>query len=184
MPTRPLIVGVDDGPFRRRRGSPCIVAAVAHERLRPFSVGFSRAAVDGRDATRAAIEAVRDALGPEQPELVVVDSVTACGFNYVDGRVLAEELGAAVLHVYLYPLDLAAIEAALAKAGLLDDRLEVIEAHWRAARLAECRLGRFWYTAWGPAPDPCSLQRYSRVPLPLQNAHRVARLAARLLLRV
>ena len=181
MPTSPpRIVGVDDGPFRRVRGSRCVIAVVLHEGLRPVSVDFAYAEVDGRDATRAAIEAVRGM----HPDLVVVDSVTACGFNYIDGRVLAEETGAPVLHVYLYPLDMSAVERALAKAGLLDDRLEVVRVHWGAARRAECRLGGFWYTAWGDAPDPCALQRYSRIPLPLQNAHRLARLAARLLLRV
>lgn len=171
-----MIAGVDDGPFAKERGSPCPITIVYHDdALRPVGVDVVVAEVDGRDATAKLAGVLGDA------ELVVLDSVTFCGFNFVDGRVLHRETGATVVHVFLYPLDLQAIRAALEKAGLLDERFEVIAAAWRAARRAECRLGGFWYTVWGGVVDVCRLQVYSRVPLPLQNAHRLARLYSRIL---
>ena len=171
-----MIVGVDDGPFEKKRGAPCPLSLVYHDaELRPVKTDALIASVDGRDATLLLSKALRGA------ELVVLDSVTFCGFNFVDGRRLHEETGATVMHVFLYPLDLRAIRAALEKAGLLDDRFEVIAGAWRAARRAECRLGGFWYTVYGGYVDSCRLQVYSRVPLPVQNAHRLARLYSRIL---
>ena len=171
-----MIVGVDDGPFARRRGSPCPIALVYHDGgLRPTRLDVVVAEVDGGGVAGVLADRVRGA------SLVVVDSVTICGFNYVDGLALHRETGATVVHVFLYPLDLGAIRRALEKAGLLDERFEVVKRAWLAAKRAECRLGGFWYTVWGGGFNPCRLQVYSRVPLPLQNAHRLGRLASSML---
>ena len=171
-----MIAGVDDGPFRRGRGSPCPITIVYHDdELRPVRVDAVVANVDGRDATSMLSRRVRDA------DVIVLDSVTFCGFNFVDGRLLHEETSATVIHVFLYPLDLDAIRRALERIGLLDERFEVIAGVWGRARRAECRLGGFWYTLWGGDFDVCRLQVYSRIPLPLQNAHRLARLYSRAL---
>ncbi len=161
---------MDDGPFRRgwRR---TLLVGVAHEDYRPVQVAAEPVLVDGLDATEAAVR-IAERLGGE---LVVVDSVTCCGFNVIDGELLAERLGVGVIHVFLYPLDLDAIRRALLKAGLGLKRLDVVEKHWVRARRAECRFGGFWFTTWRVGGfDPCSLQVYSRVPHPLQNAHRTA----------
>ncbi len=164
------IIGLDDGPFRRNWRRTLLVG-VAHEDERPVGVAAEPALVDGLDATDAAARIIERLGGG----LVVIDSVTCCGFNVIDGEVLAERLGVGVVHVFLYPLDLDAVRRALSKAGLGLERLGVVEKHWVRARRAECRLGGFWFTAWRVEGfNPCSLQVYSRVPHPLQNAHRVA----------
>ncbi len=167
------ILGIDDGPFRKEWVST-LLAGVLHDNYKPLRAVFAPVKVDGDDATEAAVSLARKT----NPELIVVDSVTCCGFNYIDGERVYNETGIPVIHVYLYPLDLASIRSALEKAGLPLDRLYVIRKHWLAASRVECRLGGFWYNSWGSTPiDPCTLQRYSRIPLHLQNAHRVARAA-------
>ncbi|AEM37874.1 protein of unknown function DUF99 [Pyrolobus fumarii 1A] len=175
------ILGVDDGPFRRGDGHTVLVG-VLHTNFIPSGVAARIVSVDGKEATEKLVEMVREV----GPDLVVVDSVTCCGFNFIDGHRVYLSTGIPVLHVYLYPLDMDAVRRALEKIRLLDERFEVIQLHWSRAVRVECRYGPLWVTAWGLhnlEALACSLQVYSRVPLVIQNAHRVARLIVRWLRR-
>ncbi len=169
----PHLLAVDDAPFKKSDDRTLLVGVVHDEDLTPWRVVARPASVDGSEATRLALELVR----LTEPRLVLVDSVTCCGFNFIDGEAVWRETRVPVVHVFLYPLDMAAVRRALEKAGLLDERLEVIERHWSRSVRIDCRLGGFWVTVWGGVEpgSVCRLQLYSRVPTPLQNAHRLAR---------
>ncbi len=169
----PYLLAVDDGPFRRGERLTVLVGVLHDTSLVPWRIASRLASIDGSDATSLVI----DIVGELGSRLVLVDSVTCCGFNFIDGERVWRETGSSVVHVYLYPLDINAIRRALEKAGLFDERFEVVKRHWSRSVRIDCRYGGFWATIWGDVEPGslCALQLYSRVPTPLQNAHKLAR---------
>lgn len=174
LPPRPRqlhVLGVDDGPFRRRRGArvPLIVTACAGARLEGVLSTHTRK--DGWGATDALLELLGGSRFLAQAHLVLLDGLAVGGLNLIDLPRLASGLDRPCLAVMRRLPRLAAMRAAIRKLPRAPRRLALLEA---AGPIHQ--VGGFVFQVAGLGPDRAAdaLARSTprgKVPEPLRLAH-------------
>ena len=175
-PSRPHLLGVDDGPFEKRQRDPVPIVAVMMEGADLVeTVAVTSLAVDGADVTRQLADWVGDLRSFASVQGVVLGGITIAGLGVIDVRELAERLVRPVLVVTRRePADAKLVDAL--KAAGLEERIAIVERSPRAVRVG---VGLFLAHA-GIASDAAeelirSAIRKAQLPEPLRVAHLIGR---------
>ena len=103
------VIGVDDAPFGRERGSPVYVSAVVCALTRMEGMCWGEATRDGRDATDVIGDLIASSKFLEQTHLVLLDGVAIGGWNVIDLEALHERLDRPCVAVMRRPPDMDAV---------------------------------------------------------------------------
>lgn len=176
MPARPHVLGIDDGPFRKRQLEPVPIVGVAMEGPDLVEgVAVSAFPVDGDGATEFLARFVLSLRARAGLHAVVLGGITLAGLGVVDLSALAARIGKPVLAVGRRSSERSELARALRAAGL-EERIEVARASPRAERIHD----GLWVAAAGAEPERAAALvratlRKSRLPEPLRLAHLIAR---------
>jgi len=107
------IIGFDDAPFEKERGSPVKVAGIICSNTRFEGMLWGEVAKDGVDATHTLAELLINSKFYNQINAVLTDGITLGGFNIIDLPMLAKTLNRPCIAVMRKPPDMAAIDKAL-----------------------------------------------------------------------
>ncbi|MCI4332821.1 MAG: DUF99 family protein [Thermoplasmata archaeon] len=109
----PRVVGVDDGPFGRtsRRATVALVVCSLPDRV--DGMFTTDVGVDGTDATRRLVDAIRGSGHLDGIRAVMLDGITLGGFNVVDLVGLSKSLERPVVAVTRRRPDFDAVDGAL-----------------------------------------------------------------------
>lgn len=107
------IIGFDDAPFEKERGSPVKVAGIICSNTRFEGMLWGEVAKDGMEATRALAELLKSSKFYNQINAVLTDGIALGGFNIIDLPMLAKVLNRPCIAVMRKPPDMAAIDKAL-----------------------------------------------------------------------
>ena len=179
-PSRPHLLGIDDGPFDKRRDARVPIVGVMMEGADLVeAVAVTEFAVDGEDATGFLADWVPGLRCSPALHGVVLGGLTIAGLGIVEPQRLSVRLGVPVMIVNRQRPNDEALVQALRAAGLVE-RVTVLSRAPRAWRLQEGL-----YVSHAGA-DRESVQRLlsgafnkSQLPEPLRVAHLVAAALAR-----
>ncbi|RME04241.1 MAG: DUF99 family protein [Deltaproteobacteria bacterium] len=169
------VVGFDDAPFARQRGSPVGVAGVVCADTRMEGMLWGRVTKDGLDATEVLCRLLGRSKFYEQIHLVLIDGLAVGGFNLIDLPEMAHDLARPCVAVMRAPPDLAAVKRALSRFEDAQARHALLqkggEIHHREG---------FYFQVAGAAPDVIGqalprLTDRGRVPEALRLAHLIGR---------
>ncbi|MGC9112541.1 DUF99 family protein [Acidilobus sp.] len=177
-------VACDDGVVRKLGGGVTAVACVSYRELWPRSASIGLIRVDGLDATSVISGMV--SLMARPPGVIMLDSITIGGFNFVSLPGLSRLTGMPVVVVYSYMPSLERLS------GPLRRHFRDAELRLRAislvsgAREVNTRRGRLYIVAWGMGVEEAAklvelYQFFTRVPEPIRVAHRLASEASEVL---
>jgi len=169
------VIGFDDAPFSRAWRGDVPVVGVMMTGARVDGVLRGRVRRDGANATRSLAALVGQGRFAGQAQAVLLQGITLAGFNVVDIRALAEQLGLPVLVVARRQPDLQAVRRALL------DKVPGGRRKWRlvqrAGPMEPC--GELWLQRAGI--DAGRARRllaahtlHGKLPEPLRLAHLVA----------
>lgn len=180
LPSRPHVLGVDDGPFDKRRDADVPVVGVMMEGAsRVEAVAMTRFPVDGADVTGFLARWITGLRFRPSLQAVVLGGVTLAGLAVVDVAGLAAELGLPVLTVSRKDPATSRVAAALRAAGL-PERIATLE---RAPRAVP--VGPGLHLAFAGMDEAQARQLLdairdkSALPEPVRVAHLVAAACAR-----
>lgn len=169
---RPHVLGIDDGPFRKRQAAPVpIVGVVMEGATLVEGVAFTAFPVDGAAVTAFLADWVRTLRWYESLHAVVLGGITIAGLGVIDTIRLAEELDLPVLAVTRKGTGTSDLDAALRAAGLAE-RLAIVARTPPARRLAR----GLYVSAAGVSDDEAdrlvqATLNKARLPEPLRVAH-------------
>jgi len=165
------VVGFDDAPFARRRGSVVrLIGAVCNDtRFEGLVVGRLRR--DGWDATEAVARVLEGGKFLPQIHLVLLDGIAFGGLNIVDLDALSRRLKRPCVALMRRPPDLDAMARAIQRLPNAKKRLELLV---RAGTIHESRP--FYFQVQGATPDEIAkllprLTDRGHVPEALRLAH-------------
>ncbi|RME51831.1 MAG: DUF99 family protein [Deltaproteobacteria bacterium] len=169
------VVGFDDAPFVRKRGSPVGVAGVVCADTRMEGMLWGRVTKDGLDATEVLCRLLGESKFYEQVHLVLIDGLAVGGFNLIDLPEMAHQLSRPCVAVMRTSPDLAAVKRALTR---FEDA-EARRALLKRGGAIHHREG-FYFQVAGATPDVIgrALSRLTdrgRVPEALRLAHLIGR---------
>lgn len=107
------VIGFDDSPFEKKRGSPVNICGVVCADTRFEGMLWGEISKDGRDATEILIKLVQQSKFHQQLHVILLDGIGFGGFNIIDLPMLAQTLELPCIAVMRRPPDLAAISQAL-----------------------------------------------------------------------
>ena len=107
------VLGFDDAPFDRQRGSIVNVSGVLCSNTRFEGMLWTEVTKDGNDATETLIEVIKNCKFYEQLHAVLLDGIAFGGFNIIDLPSLADAINLPCIAVMRKHPDLAAIDNAL-----------------------------------------------------------------------
>ena len=183
-------IGIDDGYFPPEKKGYTTIAGVFYKNKLPTNIHMDIIKVDGKDATKKAIEIV-DNLNKNSREsetLVFLDGVTYAGFNFIDPDRLHAETGLHVIVVF-YKLPRKELVYDALKKHFDDwrERWMVIGKVLDRTRVLITSRGRLDY--YSTINDPGYIhdfisfyQYYARIPEPLRTADLIASEASRYLI--
>jgi endonuclease V-like protein UPF0215 family len=168
-------IGIDDGPFdRRRRGDVLVVGAIYRGGDSFDGLLTTRIRKDGWNATDRIVAMLDGSKFLAQLHYVMLDGIALGGFNVVDVERLHRETGLKVLVAVRRKPDLAAVRRAL-------ERTTRPEVRWEILRRAGAihRIGKLYCQFQGmDLPEARDLVRLtctrSDVPEPIRAAHLIA----------
>ena len=165
------VIGVDDAPFGRARGSRVHVAAVVCALTRMEGMCWGHATRDGRDATDVIGALIASSKFLDQSHLVLLDGVAISGWNVIDLEALHQRLDRPCVAVMRRPPDMGAVERSLA---LFEDGAERLAIIRRAGPIHT--HDPFVFQVVGAAPNPTAealsrLTDRGHVPEALRLAH-------------
>jgi endonuclease V-like protein UPF0215 family len=138
MPVRrPHLLGVDDGPFDKRRDRSVTLVAVlmeGHDLVE--AVAVTEFPVDGADAAGFLADWIGGLRFASGLHAVVLGGITIAGLGVVDSRALAARLGLPVIAVHRQPPEDRPLVDALGAAGL-EERIPLVQAAPDAWQLDE-----------------------------------------------
>jgi uncharacterized protein len=120
------LIGFDDAPFRRRRGSPVLLTGAVCLGTRFEGLVCGRVRRDGWNATDEIIRLLQGGKFLPQIHLVLLDGIAFGGFNVVDLERLAQSLDRPCVAVMRRAPDLEAVEAAIRRLPRAGRRVEVL----------------------------------------------------------
>ena len=173
--SRPHVLGVDDGPFRKGQSEPVPIVAVLMEAADLVeATALARFPVDGNDATGFLAGWIGGLRLRPTVQAVVLGGITVAGLGVVDVAALAGALAVPVLAVTRKQPQNEALTAALRAAGL-PERIAVVERTPAAFR-AQPGL---WVACAGATSDEAdrlvrACTAKAKLPEPLRVAHLVA----------
>jgi endonuclease V-like protein UPF0215 family len=177
MPARrPHVLGVDDGPFRKRQREPVPLVAVMMEAADLVEcVSVDRFAVDGPDVTAHLTRWIRSLRAFPSLQAVLLGGITIAGLAVVDIEALARELGLPVLVATRRNPSQSRVCEALRAAGLAE-RIAIVERAPQAHAFAR----GLYVAAAGATPDEVRALLHATVrkgafPEPLRVAHLIGR---------
>ncbi len=141
-------LGFDDAPFPKRRGAKVRVAGVVCARTRFEGMLWGHVRRDGWNATDSLIALVSGSKFLPQLHLVLLDGIALGGFNVVDLRRLAEELGLPCVAVMRRLPDRDAVRHAIGRLPRAERRREIVD---RAGPIHS--FGPFHFHAHGDSPE-------------------------------
>ncbi|BBM04263.1 DUF99 family protein [Microbulbifer sp. GL-2] len=141
------IIGFDDAPFEKERGSPVKVAGIIYSNTRFEGMLWGEVAKDGMEATQVLAELLKSSKFYNQINAVLIDGIALGGFNIIDLPMLAKVLNRPCIAVMRKPPDMAAIDIALKNFPDYASRKEILlkagEVH---------TLKGFHFQAYGCSP--------------------------------
>lgn len=148
-PSRTLrVIGFDDAPFARRRGSVVPVAGVVCAGTRFEGMLWGKTRRDGWGATQLLVALLNDSKYADQVHVVLIDGVALGGLNVIDLPALAAAVGKPCISVMRKVPDLAAMERAVRTLPSPERRLRILR---RAGAIHE--RAPFVFQAHGIAVD-------------------------------
>lgn len=177
---RPHLLGIDDGPFEKRRDRDVVVVGVVMEGPDLVEgVALTRFPVDGEGVTDFLAGWVGGLRVRPSLQGIVIGGITLAGLAVVDVPELAERAGLPVLVTNRRDPSDHRLDDALRAAGLAH-RIETVR-HCPPARPASDGL---FVACAGIAPEQgaalvAASQRKAELPEPLRLAHMIARAVAR-----
>lgn len=107
------IIGFDDAPFQKERGSSVNIAGVVCSNTRFEGMLWGEVTMDGTDATKVLVELLQGSKFYGQVNMILIDGIAVGGFNIIDLPRLSEELKRPCLAVMRKYPDLQAVDQAL-----------------------------------------------------------------------
>lgn len=174
------VVSCDDGKVGKPGQSFTTVACVLWLN-RPIGAELGLLRIDGLEATSIIIALLQILMARHRakPEALLLDSLTAAGFNVISPAAVRRLLGLPTVVIYTYRPSSERLEAALRKHFAdWQIRMRVLKEVDMALEV-ETRRGKLHVLAWGMEIERArrlieSTQLYSRVPEPLRLAHMLA----------
>lgn len=168
------ILGIDDGPFDRRKKGTVLVAAAVYRGELFDGLLTTRIRRDGWNATSSLARMIRGSKFWAQLHAVMLDGIALGGFNVVDIQALSDAIGLPVLAVCRKRPDLRAVRSAVARLPNSSKRWAFIE---KAGPLY--RAGNVWCQVAGTTPEWAQAiieksATRSHIPEPLRAAHLIA----------
>ena len=165
------VVGFDDAPFVRRRGSRVAIAGIVCANTRFEGMLWGQVRQDGWNATDTICKLLIGSKFLPQLHIVLLDGVGFGGFNLIDLPLLSQKLALPCVTVMRRPPDLAAMETALRRLPQPEKRLKILQ---RAGTIHA--FPPFFFQVCGESPDVTAavLKRLTdcgNVPEALRLAH-------------
>ena len=107
------ILGIDDAPFEKQKGSPVHVSGILCTNTRFEGMLSTTILKDGCEATTALIEMIQHSKFYPALNVILLDGITLGGFNVIDLLKLSEELQLPCVACMRKHPDLASIRNAL-----------------------------------------------------------------------
>ena len=107
------VIGFDDAPFQKERGSPVKIAGVVCSDTRFEGMIWGEVTKDGTDATEILVKLLQGSKFYEQINVVLIDGIAVGGFNIIDLPGLSNDLNRPCLAVMRKYPDLQAVNKAL-----------------------------------------------------------------------
>lgn len=165
------VIGFDDAPFVRRRGSRVAISGIvcANTRFEGMVWGYVRQ--DGWNATDTICQLLIGSKFLPQLHILLLDGIAFGGFNIVDLPLLSQRLALPCVSVMRHLPNLSAMETALRRLPQPEKRLKILQ---RAGTIHA--FPPFYFQVCGETPEVISgvLQRLTdcgNVPEALRLAH-------------
>ncbi|WP_226647462.1 DUF99 family protein [Microbulbifer variabilis] len=107
------IIGFDDAPFQKERGSPANISGIICTNTRFEGMLWGEVQKDGMDATEVFTQLLQSSKFYQQINVVLIDGLAVGGFNIIDLPKLTEALKRPCIAVMRKPPDMLAIDKAL-----------------------------------------------------------------------
>ncbi len=180
-----MVGACDDGIVEKLGVGQTILSCLSWTREEGIlDLAFLPIRVDGLDATSVILYLLRS-LSP-RPDTILLDSLTAGGFNIISPASIHESLHVPVFVVYTYRPSSERVLRGLSLSGLplRDVRERVLRLLDYAVEIDTPR-GPVYVISWPPDSDPSSIlsytQVYDRKPAPLRAAHYISSALSRVL---
>jgi len=165
------VIGFDDAPFVRRRGSRVAISGIvcANTRFEGMVWGYVRQ--DGWNATDTICKLLIDSKFLPQLHILLLDGIAFGGFNIIDLPLLSQRLRIPCVSVMRRPPNLSAMETALRRLPQSEKRWKILQ---RAGTINT--FPPFYFQVCGETPEVTTavLQRLTdcgNVPEALRLAH-------------
>jgi hypothetical protein len=121
------VIGWDDAPFTFKNRNTLLVGVVCRGGTQIDGLLTTRIKVDGTDATKKLIKAIKSSRHYNQLRIIMTDGITFGGFNIVDIKELNEKTKLPVIVVIREKPDMVAIKKSLSKFPDSEKRQKLIE---------------------------------------------------------
>ncbi|WP_330220724.1 DUF99 family protein [[Phormidium ambiguum] IAM M-71] len=165
------VIGFDDAPFVRRRGSRVAISGIvcANTRFEGMVWGYVRQ--DGWNATDTICKLLIGSKFLPQLHILLLDGIAFGGFNIIDLPLLSQRLGIPCVSVMRRPPNLSSMETALRRLPQSEKRWKILQ---RAGTINA--FPPFYFQVCGETPEVTTavLQRLTdcgNVPEALRLAH-------------
>lgn len=168
------VIGFDDAPFQKERGSPVNIAGVICSDTRFEGMLWGKVSKDGTDATSIIVKMVKDSKFYEQLNAVIIDGIAVGGFNIIDLSRLSSDLNRPCLAVMRKYPDMQAVDKALMNFSDHQQRKQLLD---KAGKIYNHH--DFYYQVSGCSPNTTAkmLDRVTdrgHVPEALRLAHLIS----------
>lgn len=165
------VIGFDDAPFVRRRGSQVAIAGIICANTRFEGMVWGRVRQDGWNATDTICKLLIGGKFLPQLHILLLDGIAFGGFNVIDLPTLSQRLALPCVAVMRRQPDMIAIEEAIHRLPQPEKRLKILR---RAGTIHQ--FGPFFFQVCGETPEITAavLQRLTdcgKVPEALRLAH-------------
>ncbi len=164
------VIGFDDAPFKKEKGSPVKIAGVVCSDTRFEGMLWGEVKKDGTDATEVLVKLLQGSKFYEQINIVLIDGIAVGGFNIIDLPRLSDNLNRPCLAVMRKYPDLQAVNKALMNFSDFQQRKQLLD---NAGKIYNHHT--FYYQVSGCAPYTAAqvLERITEghVPEALRLAH-------------
>ena len=165
------VIGFDDAPFQKERGSPVKIAGVVCSDTRFEGMIWGEVTKDGTDATEILVKLLQSSKFYEQINVVLIDGIAVGGFNIIDLPRLSDDLNRPCLAVMRKYPDLQAVNKALMNFSDYQQRKQLLV---NAGKIYNHHT--FYFQVSGCKPDTAAnvlnhITDRGRVPEALRLAH-------------